>query len=63
MKNRPLTLVGLMLLGTSALGVQAKASPTMPPMGGVSSTEQVSNQCTGTITDANGEPIIGASVQ
>ncbi len=52
-----------MLLGTSALGVQAKASPTMPPMGGVSSTEQVSNQCTGTITDANGEPIIGASVQ
>lgn len=63
MKNRPLTLVGLMLLGTSALGVQAKASPTMSPMGGVSSTEQVSNQCTGTITDANGEPIIGASVQ
>ena len=27
------------------------------------SVEQVSNQCTGTITDANGEPIIGASVQ
>ena len=63
MKNRPLTFVGLMLLGTSALGVQAKASPTTTPMGGVSSTEQVSNQCTGTITDANGEPIIGASVQ
>lgn len=63
MKNRPLTLVGLMLLGTSALGVQAKASPAMTPMGGVSSVEQVSNQCTGTITDANGEPIIGASVQ
>lgn len=52
-----------MLLGTSALGVQAKASPTTTPIGGVSSTEQVSNQCTGTITDANGEPIIGASVQ
>ena len=63
MKNRPLTFVGLMLLGTSALGVQAKASPTTTPIGGVSSTEQVSNQCTGTITDANGEPIIGASVQ
>lgn len=63
MKNRPLTFVGLMLLGTSALGVQAKASPTTTPMGGVSSTEQVSNQCIGTITDANGEPIIGASVQ
>lgn len=63
MKNRPLTLVELMLLGTSALGVQAKASPAMTPMGGVSSVEQVSNQCTGTITDANGEPIIGASVQ
>ena len=29
----------------------------------MSSVEQVSNQCTGTITDANGEPIIGASVQ
>lgn len=63
MKNRPLTFVGLMLLGTSALGVQAKASPTTTPLGGVSSTEQVSNQCIGTITDANGEPIIGASVQ
>ena len=52
-----------MLLGTSALGVQAKASPAITPMGGVGSVEQVSNQCTGTITDANGEPIIGASVQ
>jgi len=34
MKNRPLTFVGLMLLGTSALGVQAKASPTTTPIGG-----------------------------
>ena len=63
MRNRPLTIFVLMLLGVSVQGVQAKASPTTTPMGGVSSTEQVSNQCIGTITDANGEPIIGASVQ
>ena len=53
-----------MLLGVSVQGVQAKASPTVTPnIGAVNSTTQVTNQCTGTITDANGEPIIGASVQ
>lgn len=64
MRNRPLTIFGLMLLGVSVQGVQAKASPTVTPnIGAVNSTTQVTNQCTGTITDANGEPIIGASVQ
>lgn len=64
MRNRPLTIFGLMLLGVSVQGVQAKASPTVTPnVGAVNSTTQVTNQCTGTITDANGEPIIGASVQ
>lgn len=64
MRNRPLTIFGLMLLGVSVQGVQAKASPTITPnVGAVNSTTQVTNQCTGTITDANGEPIIGASVQ
>lgn len=64
MRNGPLTIFGLMLLGVSVQGVQAKASPTVTPnVGAVNSTTQVTNQCTGTITDANGEPIIGASVQ
>jgi len=64
MRNRPLTIFGLMLLGVSVQGVQAKASPTVTPnIGAVNSTTQVTNQCTGTITDANGEPIVGASVQ
>lgn len=62
MTKRPLALAGLMLIGTSMCGVQAKASPATPRVEGVSSIEQVSNQCTGTIIDANGEPIIGASI-
>ena len=34
MRNRPLTIFVLMLLGVSVQGVQAKASPTTTPMGG-----------------------------
>ena len=61
MINRPLAIAGIMLL--SSYGLQAQASPAGSHVEGINSISQVSNPCSGTITDANGDPIIGATVK